>query len=313
MDRVVVEAPASSANLGPGFDVFALALKEPRDRVEVRTAGSGKTKVMMENVGAELPTIPRENAAGAVVLSIARKFKLGGEIHVKLTKRVPMGVGLGSSGASSAAAAVAMDTLFGLGIGMAELVRHAGEGERAASGAAHLDNVAASTAGGFVLVPAGAEPTPVRFPAPKSLAIAVATPKVKLPARKTEYARSLLPATVELNRVVHNVSMASVMVAGFATGDIQMIGSGMDDAIVEKARAKMIPGFAAVKKAAKEAGAAGVCMSGAGPSILSLVDGRKEDPTAVLGSVLDAFRSGSVAAEGFVTSVGEGARVVESS
>ena len=313
MNSVVVEAPASCANLGPGFDVFALALGKPKDRVEIEATSAGKTRVHLEITGyADLASDPLKNAAGAVALSIARKFGLKSDIGIKLTKGVPVGVGIGSSGASSAAAAVAMDRLFGLKMDASQLVRHAGDGEHAASGAAHLDNVAASIMGGFVIVPWGMSSAPIRFRPPTGLAIVVATPAVKLPVRKTEYARSLVPQTVAITDMVHNVSRASMVAAGFAKGDVQMVGEGMEDVVVEVARAKMIPGFENVKTAAKRVGAAGVCVSGSGPSMLSVVDRMRKDPDAVLEAMVGAFRSKGVKAEGFVTTVGSGARVIES-
>jgi homoserine kinase len=311
LDRVVVEAPATSANLGPGFDVFALALKKPVDRVELSVAGSGPPKVTLEvSDDAGIPSEPRKNAAGAVALSMARKLRLEGNLKVRVIKGVPVGVGLGSSGASSAAAAVAVDRLFALGMGVPELIQHAGEGERAAAGTTHLDNVTAAIMGGFVIVPRG-EGAPVRFDPARSLKVGVVTPVLELPARKTEYARSLLPRTVPLSSMVENVWHASKVVAGFSTGDIAMIGEGMQDAVVEPARARMVPGFEEAKDAARKAGAAGACLSGAGPSILSIVDGRRADPEKVFRAVVKSFEKRGVGATGFVTTVGEGARVVE--
>ena len=313
LNRVVVEAPATSANLGPGFDVFAIALGKLRDRLEIDFSPGGKLDVSltMENAS-EIPSNPSRNAAGAVMLSMAKKYHVKGKIAGRLIKRVPLGVGLGSSGASSAAAAFAMKRAFELRADASELVAYAGVGEAVASGAAHLDNVSASLLGGFVIVRGkGAEP--IRVKTPPSLSLVVATPEVKLPERKTEYARSLIPKTVLTGQVASNVSMAATMIVGLANGDVRMIGEGMEDAIVERARAKMVPGFRAVKKAAKESGAAGVCLSGAGPSMLSFVDNKEAKPRAVLEAMLGAFRSHRAEAKGFITSVGEGARQVEGS
>lgn len=314
MDRVVIEAPASSANLGPGFDVFAIALKRPFDAVEASADGGGRPSVTLELVGDKrVPAALRKNSAGAVVISMVKRFGLRGEINLRLRKNVPVGVGLGSSGASSAAAAVAMDRLFGLKMTAAQLVRQAGVGEKVASGATHLDNVAAAVMGGFVIVPQGSGASPARFKAPPPLRVVVATPKVKLPEKKTEYARSLLPSSVPLAELVWNVSRASMIVSGFAKGDVSMIGEGMEDAVIEPARARLVPGLRRVKAAAKGAGASGVCISGAGPSVISLVDREKADPRAVLGAMLDSFEKKGIEAGGFVSSVGEGARVVEGS
>jgi len=313
LQRVIVEAPATSANLGPGFDVFALALKQPKDRVEVSVEKSGPARVELKVSGHVLVSNdPRTNAAGAVALAIAKKHRLRGRISIKLTKGVPIGVGLGSSGASSAATSVAMNEVFDLGLNPTELIRSAGVGEKTTSGAAHLDNVSAAVMGGFVLVP-GQDMQPVGFSAPKRLNVVVATPKVKLPERKTEYARSLLPKKVRLEQLTANVSRASRIVAGFAREDIWMIGQGMEDVVVEPSRAPMIPGLAHVRKAAKDAGASGTSISGAGPSVISIVDSSSQSASEVLKAVLGAFRLAKVEARGYVTTVGEGARIIESS
>ncbi len=311
--RVVVEAPASSANLGPGFDVFALALAEPRDRVEatLEPANRFTLRITVDKTGS-IPTSPHENSAGAVALSIARRHRLRGKVGLGIHKGVPIGVGLGSSGASSAGAAVAINALFDLGLGLGDLIVHSGAGEKAASGAAHLDNVTASLAGGFVIVPWRPNGEPIRFEPPKSMSVVIATPQVNLPRRKTAYARSLLPRNVGLSDLSNNVARASLMVAGFASGKIQWIGEGMADAVVEIARKRMIPGYDRVRAAALKEGASGVCISGAGPSMLAIVNDTEADPGDVLSSMIREFKTGGLTATGFRTTVGSGASVIES-
>jgi len=311
--RVVVEAPASCANLGPGFDVFALALDKPRDRVTATVKPTGRFSLTISVDGGKgIPTIPRLNSAGAVALSIAKEYGLKGRVVLEVRKGVPVGIGLGSSGASSAGAAVAMNQLFNLGMGVAELIKHAGAGENAASGATHLDNVTASIVGGFVVVPGGANSLPITFKPPSSMALVIVTPRVSLPRRKTAYARSLLPGSVKLSDMTHNISRASLIIAGFASGNVSLLGEGMDDAVVEIARKKMVPGYDRVKASAKKAGASGVCISGAGPSVLAVVDGEKADPKAVLMAIVRRFKAEGVTATGFETRSGQGAFVIES-
>jgi homoserine kinase len=316
LDQIRVEAPASSANLGPGFDVFALALDSPRDTVRLRLGGkvSGVASVKMEKVtGLEVPKSELENGACVVCLEIARQHGVKKEIVVELEKRVPIGMGMGSSGASAAAAALAMNELLGLGLTTDELIFYAGKGEGVTSGSRHYDNVAASILGGFVVVRGGAgeKPTAVRFDPPAGLALCVATPVVSLPGRKTEYARSLLPESVPLGTLVENVANASLMVSGFAKKDIKLIGKGMTDRTVEGARKSMIPGFDRVKSRALEAGAEGVCISGAGPSMLAIVDKRRSEPEKVLEAMRAAFGQEKVESSGYVTRIGKGARVVK--
>jgi homoserine kinase len=317
LDGIRVEAPASSANLGPGFDVFALALDSPRDAVRLRLGGRSTTRgpsVKMAKVtGLEVPKLEAENGACVVCKEMAKHLGVEREIVVELEKRVPIGLGMGSSGASAAAAAVAMDKLLGLRLSSDELIFYAGKGEAVTSGSPHYDNVSASILGGFVVVRGGAgeKPTAVRFDPPPGLAVCVATPVVNLPRRKTEYARSLLPDSVPLGTMVANVANASLMVSGFAKKDIKLIGEGMTDRAVEQARKTMIPGFDRVRSRAIEAGAAGVCISGAGPSMLAIVDKRRSRPKNVLDAMVAAFGEEGVRSGGYVTRIGEGARVAQ--
>lgn len=309
---VVVEAPASSANLGPGYDIFALALESPRDRLTLRAFDSPRPSVDVSVKGSG--TVPRSaerNAAGAVALKIAKDFDLRFRISIVLEKNVPIGVGLGSSAASSAAAAFAMNECFYLGLNPSGVVGYAAHGEFVCSGVEHYDNVAASTMGGFVIVRAGSTGGYTRFEPPEHLKVCLATPAVRLPERKTEYARSILPRRVDLDKVVRNTGAASTVVAGFAKKDIALIGRGMEDAIVETARSAMVPAYWELKKAAIEGGAAGVCISGAGPSVLAIVDDRKQDPARVLKAMRKTFKRAGLDSKGFVTAVGMGAHRVD--
>ena len=313
MRKITVEAPASSANLGPGFDVFALALARPSDRVTLRSEKSARLTVGIRQVsGATIPVAAARNSAGAVCLAMAEDRGLGERIAVEISKGVPIGIGMGSSGASAAAAAVGMNQLFDLEMSSDELIFYAGKGEEVTSGAAHYDNVSASVLGGFVVVGGGTRPSAIRFDAPKDMSLCVVTPVVKLPKRKTEYARSLLPKSASLKMMVSNVANASLIVSGFALGDTEMIGRGMNDRVVEESRKTMVPGYDAVRESAAEAGAAGTCISGAGPSILAVIDRGKARPGAVLDAMVSRFGREGVRSDGFVTEVGEGAREIES-
>lgn len=270
---------------------------------------------MAKVTGLQVPGSAAENGACVVCSAMAKELEVKKEIIVELDKRVPIGLGMGSSGASAAAAAVGMNELLGLGLSSDELIFYAGKGEGATSGFPHYDNVAASVLGGFVVVRggAGAKPNAVKFEPPAGLAVCVATPVVSLPSRKTEYARSLLPASVPLETLVANVANASLMVSGFAKKDIKLIGKGMTDKAVEQARKQMIPGYDSVRSRAIAAGAEGVCISGAGPSMLAIVDKRRTQPKKVLDSMIAAFGEEGVKSSGYVTRVGRGARVVKSS
>jgi len=312
--RVVAVAPASSANLGPGFDVFAVALERPMDRLTLSAEKSSKTEALLKVRGVSGVSVrAEENAASYVALSMARDRGIHTLLRIELKKGIPVGVGLGSSAASSVAAALAVGELFELELSQTELLRYAALGERLSSGTAHYDNVAASLVGGFsVTINDGDRPHVISYSPPRALKLCLATPVVALPKRKTEFARSLLPSVTKLSAAVHNLSMASAIVSGFARGDVELIGYGMRDEIVEPARAGMIPGFHEVRRAAIQSGASGVCISGAGPTLLAVADSLKTSPQTILKAMLSAFGHAGVEATGFVTKVGAGARVVSS-
>ncbi len=310
MKKIVVDAPASSANLGAGFDVFSLGLSNPRDTVELSASGFGEMRIRTSYAQNGADAGPEERAVRAVAEKIAIEFGIHGTIEASITSRIPIGVGLGSSAASSIAAAVAMNSLFGLGLDDRGLMKFAVEGEFAASGSRHYDNLAGSLKGGFVIVN-GDSLEITRFTPPEGMAIVISTPMLKLPGKKTQYARSLIPGHVDIGKLTRNVFLASTVVAGFAKGDIDVIGKGLDDSVVEPARKVMIPWFDEVKEAAIKAGASGACISGAGPSILAIVDSLKSNPENVMVSMVESFSTHGIIANSFITTAGEGTSVVK--
>ena len=301
---VTVVSPASSANLGAGYDVFALALRKPFDTLTLRRTRRG---VKLSAEGARLDTSPRKNVVSGVARAVMRGEGVREGVSLELRKGVPVGAGLGSSAASSAAAAVGMNALFDLGLDKRKLIEYAGIGEKISSGTAHYDNVAAAIAGGFVIV-AGKEGF-ARMEAPPRLALCLATPEVRLPARKTEFARSLLPNRLSLDEVVGAVTSASMMVRGFSTGNLEEIGRAMQGGFVDPRRAVMIPGFEKVRESALKAGALGACVSGAGPTVIAATT--RGRASGVLDAMLQGFQEAGVQSHCFVTAVGEGCRVTE--
>lgn len=303
--RVAVDAPASSANLGCGFDTFAIALAGPRDRLTLEKSDS---RVSLEVSGpGELRQQPETNLVSAVAMVMMAEHRLKGGVSMRLVKGVPAGIGLGSSAASSVATAAGMDRLFGLGLSGREILGYAGVGEKSASGTAHYDNVAASLAGGFVVV--GWDHSYVRMEPPKSMALCLVTPRVELPREKTKFARSLLPRSVSLERAVAVTRAASMLVHGFAVGSLDEIGDAMSVSLVDDRRAVMVPGFESVRRAAISKGASGVCISGAGPTLLAVC--KRSLAGGVLRSMVGEFRRRGVRSSGFATRTGRGCRIVE--
>ncbi|MDE1724394.1 MAG: homoserine kinase [Thaumarchaeota archaeon] len=265
MKSVTAKAPSSTANLGPGFDVFGLALDAYYDEVQI-TKKEG-TQIIIESSDS-VPLEPEKNSAGIVIIEMSKKFKIKTGLLVKIKKGVPAGFGMGSSAASAAAAAVAFNSLFDLNLDQNTLVEFAGMGERASAGSIHYDNVSASVLGGFVIV--RTDPLDViKIEPPKDLVLCVAIPKITVPKKKTKVSRGVLPQQVKLHDHVRNLANAAAIATGFINKDVELLGRSIKDTIVEPARKHMIPGFDNVKKNALQAGALGVTISGAGPSVIS--------------------------------------------
>ena len=264
VSKVTVKAPSSTANLGPGFDVFGLAVDAFYDEVTLTKTKSRITIVTDDNI----PTKPDNNTAGLVVKNMKKKFKIKSGVEIKIKKGVPAGFGMGSSAASAAATAVAFDKLFGLKLDGNSLVEYAGSGEKASAGSVHYDNVAASVLGGFVIVKTNPLQVTIIDP-PTNLRMCVAVPKLEVPKKKTKVSRGVIPKKIRLTDSILNLSNASTIVAGFMKKDPELIGNSIKDVIVEPARKHMIPGFDKVKENALKAGALGVTISGAGPSVIA--------------------------------------------
>ena len=262
--KITVKAPSSTANLGPGFDVFGLAVNAFYDEITLTKTKSGITIITDGNV----PTNPEKNTAGLVVKNMKKRFKIKEGIEIKIKKGVPAGFGMGSSAASAAAAAVAFDKLFALKLDRNSLVEFAGFGEKASAGTIHYDNVAASVLGGFVIVKTNPLDI-IRIEPPVNLRMCVAIPKIDVPKKKTKVSRGVIPKKIKFTDSILNLSNAAAIVAGFMKKDLELIGNSIKDVIVEPARQHMIPGFTKVKQNALKAGALGVTISGAGPSIIA--------------------------------------------
>lgn len=311
-DSVKVEAFCSTANLGAGFDVFGLALGKYADRVKVRLTDTRAVRIRIVGPYSRgLPRSPEKNSAGpparAMIDSVGRR--LGADITVE--KNIPPGLGLGSSGATAAACTQAMNHLLKLDLPRDKLVGIASLGEAAVSGSAHADNVGASLLGGFVI----AYGNPLRIvnvKPPAELSVVVASPNVRTVRNKTGIARGLVPKKIETRNAILNVGRASAISLGFAKRDIDLIGSGMEDAIAEPYRERLVLGFKSVKAAALAARASGVAMSGAGPSVVALVDKTKASPEKVGKAMVREFSRNNVDSIFFVTRPAGGARFIRS-
>jgi homoserine kinase len=289
---ITVRAPATSANLGSGFDVFGVALDRPADVIRVSKAD--RTTIDVTGAGSQyIPEDPDKNTVGAVAEA------LNAPAHIQIDKGVRPSSGLGSSAASAAGAAVALNELYDRGLSRTELVPIAGEGEAVVSGEAHVDNVAPALLGGFTIA-AGERVTSVDA----DIALVACLPEI---AVSTRDARKVVPSSASMEDVVHTVGRAATLATGMCRSDPALVGAGMDDRIVTPARAELITGYEAVRETALAAGATGVTVSGAGPGVLAAC--REGDRRTVAMAMLDAFEDAGVDARAYQTRIGAGAQL----
>jgi homoserine kinase len=237
-----VRAPASSANLGPGFDCMAAALALQLE-LEVVETGSFA-------VESELPIAKgRENLC---VRAFERLHPADG-FTFKIRSEIPLSGGLGSSAAAIVAGLMAADHLFELD---ADLLACATEIE------GHPDNVAAALRGGFVVC---ADGEATRFEPPTGLEALAVVPDQ---AVRTRAARAALPAEVPLEEAVFNVAHAALLILGLARGDLDLLARGLEDRLHQQRRAHLFPRSFELAGRARELGALGATISGAGPTVL---------------------------------------------
>ncbi|CAL9228107.1 unnamed protein product [Arabidopsis halleri] len=255
-------APATVANLGPGFDFLGCAVDGLGDHVTLHvdpTVRNGEISISeITGTTTKLSFNPHRNCAGIAAMATMKMLVIKSVgLSLALHKGLPLGSGLGSSAASAAAATVAVNELFGRRLGNDELVLAGLESEAKVSGF-HADNIAPAIMGGFVLI-RSYEPLdlkPLRFPSEKDLFFVLVSPDFEAPTKKM---RAALAKEIPMAHHVWNSSQAAALALS-------------SDKVVEPKRAPLIPGMEVVKKAALEAGAFGCTISGAGPTAIAVID-----------------------------------------
>lgn len=309
---IKVLAPSTIANLGPGFDIFGLAINAFYDEVKVEVSSNSSIKIFLDGIDSSIiPENPEKNTAGLVAINVLNNIKSKCGLKIFIKKGIPVGKGLGSSAACAAACALALDKLFNLNLSKNELIALAAEGEKASAGIPHADNVAATILGGFIVISSYNPLNIIKIDPPKQLGIIIAIPEIPFIPKKTSVARSILPKSIPLKKLVNNMGHACTVVAGFALSNLKLIGKGMVDEIVEPVRASLIPGYFKVKEKALKAGALGVAISGAGPTVVAIIDKRENNFNEVSSAMKNAFKEVGIDCKVFLTEPSEGVRIID--
>ncbi len=262
--EATAHAPASVGNVAVGFDILGHSLAGAGDRVTARRIAEPIVRVdAITGVVTDLPRDAERNTAARAVAAWRAATGVAFGIALTIDKGIALGSGMGGSAASAVAALVAANALLDAPLAREALYPFALEGESAASGSRHGDNVGPMLLGGLVLA---THERLVPIPVPPALRCALVHPYIVVETRR---ARDALAGHYQLGEFVAQSSHLAQLLAGCYRNDLELIRHGLSDVLVEPRRAALIPGFAAVKRAALDAGALGASISGAGPSVFA--------------------------------------------
>ncbi len=286
MTQVTVDVPATTANLGPGFDCVGLALGL-RNRLVAEVCDRPGWSITIEGIGAaELPRDESNLVAEAMRQVLDRVADRPAGFRLHQVNRIPLCSGLGSSAAAIVAGLVAANELCGGPLTTAEMALIAAQME------GHPDNTTPAFLGGWVVAVILADRLEyVRFDPPAGMTAVVGSPAQQL---ETIAMRAALPAGYSREDTVFNIGRAALLVAALASGERSALAAAMTDRVHQPYRLSLIPGAAEVLDAAGEAGALGTVLSGSGPTLLALCDGQAEPVMAAMRNIWAAHH---VAAE----------------
>ncbi len=293
---IKVQVPGTTANCGPGFDTLGAACTIYNDMQLTLCAEPGVT-IDIHGEGAGNIPLDSRNIVWRSIQHLLQKAGLQETYpgaRIVMENHVPLSRGLGSSAAAIVAGLKAANVLTGNRFSRRDLLQMATDIE------GHPDNVAPAIFGGFTISTMNnGRPECFSFMPKIPLKLVVAVPEFPL---STRAARSVLPKTVPLKDAVFNVSRASLLVAALCRGNKGFLRHAFEDALHQPYRAKLIPGMYDVFKAAKEQGALGVSMSGAGPCLIAFT---VEQPTAVGEAMVAAFGRHDIAAKYLLLDIAE--------
>ncbi len=292
MDGLRIRVPASTANLGPGFDSLALALGL-YNSVELTRGPQGYIRVEVHGEGQDVLPADHTNAVVRAMKHVCdREEAPFPSFELRCQNGIPPEGGLGSSAAAYAVGAAAARALLGIAHDADALFEIVAELE------GHPDNASATVYGGLVAAGHGEHGLIARkLRLAGEMKVVVALPEIRL---ATHQQRALLPDCVPLPDAARNIGRALLVVEAFATADYNLLAQAMRDQLHEPHRLVRIPGYAEVMQAARQAGAAAVALSGSGPSLVAFAPSCHD---AIAQAMRGAFQRAGVAAQAWVLPV----------
>ena len=270
MNKITINVPSSVANVSCGFDVLGFCLEKPYDEMTVEIKKTQGIDIQIINEKS-IPTNPKYNVCGPVAIAMINQLNFKYGFRIKIIKNIKPGSGIGSSAASAAGTAFAINCLTGRTFSMLELVKFAMLGEEIASGAKHADNLSPVIFGGFTLVRSLKPLDIITLPTLEELYVIITHPLIEL---KTKDARLLINKNTKLEKAIVQWANLGGFVASLYTKNYELLSRTIEDVIIEPQRIKLIPDYKEIVEAASIY-ALGSGISGAGPSTFSICKGKK--------------------------------------
>jgi homoserine kinase len=275
MKEIILSAPATTGNVGPGYDIFALTLEKPHDQIKITLNDSDKINIKIIGDTQNIPTDIHKNTAGLAILELMRRKNINQGMNIQITKKMPSGCGLGTTGASASACIYGLNKLLNLDLSNNEMIDIARRGEIASGGSPHADNVAAALLGGFVLIK---NYDPIDVIKLKMPVFPIVLAVIQKSQRTT---RGLITYDIGQEKLKKQMALCSNMINAIHNKNVKEFGKALStDYIAEPVRASAIPEYYKIKEKILNAGAFGYNISGGGSSVFAVCQENNFDKIA---------------------------------
>ncbi|MEI6123747.1 MAG: homoserine kinase [Bacteroidota bacterium] len=275
MNKIRLRGPATSANVGPGYDIFAMALRQPYDEMLLELTDNNSISIAFDGDDQNIPVTIQDNTAGLAILELKKRYKPDLGVKVTITKHMTSGCGLGTTGASASSAIYGLNKLLKLNLSDNELVDLARMGEIASGGSPHADNVAAAMLGGFILIKDYHPIDVLKLQMPE---FPVVLAVIKKSQRST---RGFITYEIGQEKLKEQMAHCSRVIHAIHTKDVEEFGRAISvDNIAEPVRSAVIANYFETKTKVIAAGAFGSTVSGGGSSVITICPANLQDEIA---------------------------------
>ncbi len=309
MPLIRVLAYSTSANLGPGFDILAMAHDAYYDIVDILINPSGRGEIKIVSIegryGGDIPL--KSNTGYRAAEIFLERYRVKADIKLRIYKGIPVGMGLGSSGATAVAVLKGLRKGLDIDVDIYELVEIAGYAEAEVAGTPHFDNVAAGLLGHLVLIYSLNPLKIIRLNVNSKFILVV--PFIDMPKPKTMVMREVIPGSIPLNLAIENMGKALILLYGLISNEQRYICEGMCNPYIDELRSGYIDGFNEIKRRLRRVGVESIVLSGAGPSFI-IPYGGPTQYKSVVNEVSRFYRSRDIDVEVKVVGTSPGSKIL---